>query len=219
MPVDVNRAFQRTKGLLHETPILQSRSLSEVLSGRTDVSVHLKCENFQKTGSFKSRGALNAVKVAQENGVQGLITDSSGNFGQALAWAGRNSNLLVKVVMPLNSSPVKVEATRAMLGSASENLVFCENSMESRKSVAKDLAKSNPGFSLVGSYDHEDVISGQGTCGLEILDNLPDVEAIVVPVGGGGLISGIASAIKERRPEILVIGVEPECANDAYISK
>lgn len=198
---EVQAARARIVEHIHHTPLIYSRSLSE-MSGN---EVYLKCENLQKTGSFKIRGALNAVLQlnAEERG-RGVVTGSSGNHGQALAYAARLAGVRAVVVLPENVSNAKREACLAY----GSEIVFCGKTAEARLAHAQHLAMTQ-GLTMVHSFDNEHVIAGQGTAALEILADLPAVDYIVAPVGGGGLLSGLAVAAKTSGLAVKVIGVEP----------
>jgi len=198
---EVQEARARIGEHIHHTPLLYSRSLSE-MSGN---EVYLKCENLQKTGSFKIRGALNAVlQLSPEERGRGVVTGSSGNHGQALAYAARLAGARSVVVLPENVSKAKREACLAY----GSEIVFCGLTAEARLAQAQLLAHTQ-GLTMVHSFDNEDVIAGQGTAALEILADLPAVDYIVAPVGGGGLLSGLAVAAKTSGLAVKVIGVEP----------
>ena len=191
---DIQHAADRIAGVVVRTPLLPSPWSDRLW---------LKPENLQPTGAFKLRGAYHAVAAGVRGGV---VTHSSGNHGQALAYAARAFGVPCVVVMPEQAVPHKIEAVRAQ--GADVVLVPAEQ----RASRAQRLAEG--GLALVPPYDHPDVIAGQGTVGLEIVDDL-DVDLVLVPVGGGGLASGVATAVKARRPAAQVIGVQPELAADA----
>jgi threonine dehydratase len=178
-------------------------------AGDPPTGLWLKEEQRQPIGAFKVRGAYHAMsRIPQEMRERGVVTHSSGNHGQAVAYAARALGVPATVVMPDNSVPLKVERVRA-LGARVVTVPAAE-----RLTTALRLAAER-GLALIPPYDHPDVIAGQGTVGLEILDDLPDVDVVLVPVGGGGLISGVATAVKALRPDVQVIGVEPELAADA----
>ncbi|GHH60494.1 threonine ammonia-lyase [Lentzea cavernae] len=166
----------------------------------------IKPENLQPVGAFKLRGALNAL-ARLENRANGVVAYSSGNHAQAVAFAARLHGVPAAIVMPDNTPAVKVEATKA-LGAEVFIVGITERVERARALVAER------GAALIPPFDHPDVIAGQGTIGLEVLDDLPDVEAVVVPMSGGGLISGVGTAIKSLRPDVRVIGAEPELAAD-----
>lgn len=201
---DVFDAQVRIMPHLHRTPMLSSNTLSEM----TGTNLGLKAEVFQKTGSFKTRGALNAaLQLTPEQREGGLVTMSAGNHGQGLAWAGSKVGARTVVFMPKTAVPTKVDAIR---GYGAEPM-FSEN-MEGVFD-AMEAYRIEHGMTFVSPFSDRAVIAGQGVIGLEILEDMPDVENVIVPVGGGGLLSGIALAIKSQRPDVRVIGVEPEGAN------
>ena len=174
----------------------------------------MKCENFQRVGAFKFRGALNTVsQLPSAERERGVITHSSGNHAQALALAASMEGVKATIVMPKNSPRVKVNATRDY----GAEIVFCENSSEARVQVAKDLIEKH-NYTLVHPYDDERIIAGAGTCALELIEDVESVDYMFVPVGGGGLISGTSIATKGLCPKARMIGVEPEKADDAYRS-
>jgi threonine dehydratase len=200
---DVRQAAQRIEGKVVRTPLVPT------LWDRTDRPLWLKPENLQVIGAFKARGALNAIG-ALPDGVRarGIVTHSSGNHGQAVAYAARAFGVKATVVMPDASPRVKMEAVRAL----GAEVVVVPGKL--RESTSSALAEEH-GYTLVPPYDHDDVIAGQGTIGLEIAADLPSVATVLAPIGGGGLVSGVATAIKELLPTARVIGVEPELAADA----
>jgi threonine dehydratase len=199
--VDVIRqAAKRLAGVAVRTPLLPFPA---------DDGLWLKPENLQPVGAFKLRGAYNAVACLPEPvRARGVLTHSSGNHGQALAYAAHAFGVPCVVVMPDVAPAVKVAATRA----AGAEIVFVPPADRAR---AAEALAAKRGMTVVPPYDHTDVIAGQGTVGLEIVGDLPDVEVVLVPVGGGGLASGVATAVKALRPAARVIGVEPELAADA----
>jgi len=198
---DSLQAQQRISGILHYTPLMYSRTLS-LYSGN---EIYLKCENLQKTGSFKIRGAYNAVALlTDEQKKRGVVTGSSGNHGQALAYAANQQGVRCVVVMPEDASQAKIAACK---GYGGEVLLHGVTS-EARLEKAQELVNTQ-GLTMVHPFDNPDIIAGQGTISLEILAQLPDAECIVAPIGGGGLLSGVAMAAKEKSPSIRVIGVEP----------
>ncbi len=169
----------------------------------------LKAESLQPTGAFKIRGALNTILLALDRAREhGVVTHSSGNHGRAVAWVARESGVRATVVMPQPSPPIKIAAVRAL--GATVELV----APDERESRAAELAADGSAV-LVPPYDHPDVVAGQGTVGLEVVADLPDVDVVLVPVGGGGLVAGVAATVKALRPRALVVGVEPELAADA----
>lgn len=189
---------------VHRTPLVRSRTLSQMVG----VPVYLKCENLQKTGAFKVRGALHRLlRLTPEERARGVVTISAGNHAQAVAWAATAAGVTSVVVMPENASPAKVEASR---GYGAE--VVLHGDAKAAFQRAFELADER-GLRFVHPFDDEEVVAGHGSCALEILEDLPDVGSVVVPVGGGGLISGIASAVAAVRPHVKVWGVEPEGAD------
>jgi threonine dehydratase len=201
---DVYDARVRVMPHLHRTPLLGSSTLSH-MSG---TNIGLKAEVFQKTGSFKARGALNAaLQLTPDQRERGLVTMSAGNHGQGLAWAGAKVGTRTVVFMPKTAVPTKVEAIRGYGAEAmfSENMEGVFDAMEAYR--------AEHDMTFVSPFADPAIIAGQGVIGLEILEDMPDVENVIVPVGGGGLISGIALAIKSQRPDIRVVGIEPVGAN------
>jgi threonine dehydratase len=207
----IRAAQERIADVLHRTPVISSASVNAELGA----ALWFKAENLQKTGSFKARGALNRIRHAHETSEPpGVVTASSGNHGQAVAFAARQVGWPARVVMPVDASPAKVEAARAY-GAAVE---FCGTTSRERLARAASLAEED-GWLLVPPYDDVDVLAGQGTIGLEILDQVDGVDTVLVPIGGGGLISGIASAVKAVNPKVRVVGVEPAGACATYLSR
>ena len=206
---DVKNAQKEIQETIHRTPILTSSLLDE----HCGMNVFLKAEHLQKTGSFKIRGATNAVKQAVADGARSITAASSGNHGQAIAYIAGRMGIPAIIVVPEDASRAKVEAIKAY-GAEVEN---CGLTSAERIPRAKQLAKRSNGI-YIPPYDHPAVIAGQGTIALEILEQVPEADAIVVPVGGGGLISGILSAAKKIKPSVRIIGVEPETANDTFLS-
>ncbi len=200
----IRAARTRLAGEIHLTPLLSSATLA---SHSGAAMWWMKCEALQKTGSFKVRGALNAVKQLDANSrSRGVVTVSAGNHGQALAWAARAAGAHCTVVMPAGATASKVAATR---GYGAD--VILHGTAAEAFAQAHRLADEH-GYTLVHPFDDAAVIAGQGTVGMEILEQAPDVEVVVVPIGGGGLIAGVASAIKQQRPSVKVYGVEPDGA-------
>jgi threonine dehydratase len=207
----IREARERIERHAHKTPVLTSSTLNR-LAGR---KLFFKCENLQRVGAFKFRGACNAVmKLDADVARRGVVTHSSGNHAQALALAARLRGIAAHIVMPTNAPDVK---RNAVIGYGAR-VVPCEPNLESRESTAREVAEET-GATLIPPYDHPDVIAGQGTCGLELCEQVPELEAVVVPIGGGGLVSGIAIAVKGLQPDIRVYGAEPIGADDAARSK
>jgi threonine dehydratase len=207
---EIFEAKYRISGVIHRTPLCHSESLGR-LAG---VDMFLKAENLQKTGSFKIRGAANKIlALPREEGVKGIITASSGNHGQAVAYAARMCGYRATVVMPEGGSRVKADSIKEY----GAELLFCGSTSEERISHAKGLCAER-GAVYVPPYDDPLVMAGQGTVGLEIMDDLDGIAAVLVPTGGCGLIAGIATAVKELNPSVAVLGVEPEGSNSTGIS-
>jgi len=192
-----------------------SKNAKGGVPGQSDKrKLYLKPENLQPIGAFKLRGAYNKVaSLSEEERARGVITYSSGNHAQGVAYAARALGVKAVIVMPNNAPPIKREATAAL----GAEIVFVGPGSLERQLKAEELAAEH-GYAIVPPYDDEKIIAGQGTMGLEILEDLPGVETVIVPVGGGGMISGIATAIKLSKPSINVIGAEPELAADAQAS-
>ena len=199
---DILNAREVIADRLHRTPVMGSSYLGE----QTGVRLYFKLELFQKTGSFKVRGVLNKLHhLSLEDKQKGVITLSSGNHAQALAWAATQSGISSTVVMPAYSQPGKIDATRKYGG----EVVLTEGDLlETCLTIQKER-----GLTLVHPFDDLRIIAGAGTVGMEILEDVPDVDVVVIGVGGGGLISGVAAAVKSENPQIKVIGVEPEGAS------
>lgn len=204
---DILSAARRIGPYIHRTPVLTSTGLDRLLGKK----LFFKAEHLQKTGSFKARGALNAALQLQDP--KGLIGVSSGNHAQGVAYAARVIGVPALVVMPQDASPTKKAATRAYGAEVYDQGVTVEN----REQVVRKLAEETR-YELIHPFDDLRVMAGQGTQALELLEQVAALDAVLVAVGGGGLISGIATAIKTLRPEAAVIGVEPEGANDAQQS-
>ena len=200
----------RIEKLVHRTPILTNLGLNELIGAQ----IYCKCENFQKTGAFKFRGASNAVELLSEKELaRGVATASSGNHGAALAKAVTRKNGNVTVVMPNNSSLKKVDNVRRNGG----EIIWCEPFQESREKVLNDFVR-NTGAVVIHPYNDERIIAGQGTAALEFLQDCSDLDVIITPLSGGGLLSGTLCAVKNMKPEIMVYGAEPEEADDAFRS-
>lgn len=207
----IHAAAARLAGRAHVTPLVSCQTLSRVAG----LELRLKCENMQKVGAFKYRGATNAVAMLDDAAAaRGVVTHSSGNHAQALALAARERGVAAHIVMPSNAPGVK---RRAVLGYGAR-VIPCEPTMQGRAQAVAEVIERT-GATLIAPFDHPDVIAGQGTVALEIVAQWPEVEAIVAPIGGGGLISGIALAIKALRPTVRVIAAEPAWADDAARSK
>lgn len=206
---DVQLARTRISDITYATPLLQSQQLSTLCGN----SLYLKAEHLQKTGSFKIRGATNKVMQAVADGAKYVTAASSGNHGQAVAYIANQLGVPATIVIPTDASQCKINAIEAYNGKIEK----CGTTSKERLPRAMELAQAENGV-FIPPYDDPYIMAGQGTIGLEILEQLDDVDAVLVPIGGGGLLSGILTAIKESNPRIKVIGVEPELANDTYLS-
>jgi threo-3-hydroxy-L-aspartate ammonia-lyase len=212
---DIRAAADRLAGVAHKTPVMTSRLADE----RSGATLFFKCENLQRMGAFKFRGAYNAL--AQFTAAQreaGVIAFSSGNHAQAIALSARLLDMPSVIVMPSDAPPAKLAATRAyQQGRAGSEVVLYDRYREDREVVGRRIAAER-GMTLIPPYDHPHVMAGQGTATLELLDEVGPLDALLVCVGGGGLISGSAVAATEMRPGIAVYGVEPEKGNDVQQS-
>lgn len=202
---EIHAARERIRGIVLRTPLLEDP---------TGSGLFVKAEHLQKTGSFKLRGAANRVVRAVEEGARHVVTGSSGNHGQAVAYIARQLGIMATIVVPEDAAQVKVRGMREY-GATVE---FCGRTSGERLARAEEICRTE-GAVFIPPYDDPYVMAGQGTAGLEILEQLADVEAVYVPVGGGGLLSGVATAIKETNPRVRVVGVEPELANDTFLSR
>jgi len=209
MPLDFDRiraAQERVRSYIKRTPVLTSSRLDEACGGH----LFFKCENFQKIGAFKARGATNAVFALDDaTAKRGVATHSSGNHGTALARAAKLRGIPAHIVMPKNSSKVKVRAVE----SYGAQLVFCQPTQQAREAACADVI-AKTGAALIHSFENEDVMAGQGTAVVELLEEI-DVDLVMCPIGGGGLLCGTAVAAKSMRPKIKVIAAEPANADDA----
>ncbi|WP_152185714.1 threo-3-hydroxy-L-aspartate ammonia-lyase [Segeticoccus rhizosphaerae] len=203
---DVRAAARHIAGHAHRTPVFTSSRIDEALGLR----LYLKCENFQRVGAFKFRGAFNALsRLGPEQRRAGVIAYSSGNHAQAVALAARLLEVPATIVMPLDAPASKVAATQGYGG----KVVSYDRYREDREAIAQGLADSE-GLTLIPPYDHPDIIAGQGTAALELLEEVDGLDALFVPLGGGGLLSGSALAAAELAPDARVYGVEPEAGDD-----
>ena len=206
----VEQAYERIHSYVHKTAILTSKTLNEV----SGLEIFMKAENFQKSGSFKIRGALNfLLSMDERDRERGVVTGSSGNHGQALALAGKMLKIDVKVVVPQDASPAKVAAIQGY-GAKLERF---GTSSTQRLRRAQEISEQEQRV-FVPPFDHYWIMAGQGTVGLEILEELDEVDAILVPCGGCGLIAGISTYVKEKRPSVRIYGVEPDQSNSTYLS-
>jgi threonine dehydratase len=207
---DIQKAALRMAGLVHHTPVLTSSAINEM----TGLEAYFKCENFQKVGAFKYRGATNAVlSLTDEQAARGVATHSSGNHAAALALAARRRGIPCYVAMPENAPQVKIEAVKHY----GAEITFCEPTLQSREDTLKEIIRKT-GAVFIHPFDNFDVISGQGTAAKEFLEEVPGLDILLVPVGGGGLLSGSSIAAKSIKPVIRVYGCEPSNADDAYRS-
>jgi threonine dehydratase len=210
VPLDIDAirtAHERIRPYIHRTPVLTSSRLNDASGG----SLFFKCENFQKAGAFKARGATNAVFALDEVVSQrGVATHSSGNHAQALARAARLRGIPAYIVMPSNSAKVKIQAVEGYGG----KIVFCEPTQTAREMTCADVV-AKTGAVPIHSFENEDVMAGQGTAALEFLEEITDLDVIMCPVGGGGLLSGTAVGAKALKENIQVIAAEPANADDA----
>ena len=207
---DIQTAYSRIRPFVHNTPVMKSQQLNELFN----CDLFFKCENFQKVGAFKFRGATNAVlSLSAEERRRGVVTHSSGNHAAALALAARMNGIKASIVMPENAPAVK---KNAVAGYGVE-ITFCKPTLQAREAATRLIMKKT-GATLIHPYDNFNVICGQGTAALEFLQEKGDLEIVIAPVGGGGLMSGTSVYVKGINKNIQVIGAEPEKANDAFIS-
>jgi len=207
---DIKTAAERIRPYIHRAPVLTNESLNQ----KVGAQVFMKCENFQKVGAFKFRGASNAVwALTDEEAAHGVVTHSSGNHAQALALAAKMRGIPAYIVMPSNAPQVKKNAVAGYGG----QITFCEPTLAARESTMESIRQST-GASVIHPYNNERVIAGQGTAALELLEDVSDLDAIIAPVGGGGLLSGTSIAATEMKKGIRVIAAEPEMADDAFRS-
>jgi threonine ammonia-lyase medium form len=207
---NIKSAAQTLKGVAQRTPVLTSRTVNEL----TGYEVYFKCENLQRMGAFKFRGAYNALsRLSEVEKAKGVVTHSSGNHAQGIALAARLLGIAAVIVMPTDAPASKLAATR---GYGAE-IVYYDRMTEDRAEISARLARER-GLTFVHPYDNPHVMAGQGTAALELLEEVPDLEVLVAPVGGGGLLSGCATAAKALRPDIHIFGVETEASNDWWQS-
>jgi threo-3-hydroxy-L-aspartate ammonia-lyase len=207
---DVRAAAERLRGRVHRTPVLVSAALNEA-SGYT---IYLKCENLQRAGAFKIRGALNKLlTLSEDERRRGVVAFSSGNHAQGVALAARIVETTAVICMPTDAPRLKLEATR---GYGAE-IVLYDRQKDDREAIARRIAEES-GRVLVPPYDDYAIMAGQGTAALELLEEVPDLEALLTPVGGGGLMAGCSTVVRALAPAALIIGVETDSANDTYLS-
>ena len=207
---DIVRAHERIAKVAHRTPVMTS-STADALTG---AQIFFKCENFQRSGAFKFRGAYNAIaQFSAEQRARGVVTFSSGNHAQGIALSARMLGVKAVIVMPLDAPPIKVAATR---GYGAE-VVLYDRYTEDREAIGRQLAEER-GLTLIPPYDHPHVMAGQGTLVKELIEEVGEIDALLVPLGGGGLLSGCATAAKAMLPGCQVFGVEPKAGNDGQQS-
>jgi len=208
--LDIVQSHQRISPYIHRTPVLTSQMINDI----SGAELFFKCENFQKMGAFKMRGATNAIlQLSDEQKQKGVVTHSSGNFAQALALSAKNLGIKAYIVMPSNSPEVKKNAVKGYGGIITE----CEPTLEDREKTATKI-KQEKGATFVHPYNDFNVILGNASVGKELLEEYPDLDVIIVPVGGGGLISGVALSAISFGNNCKVIGAEPYTVDDAYRS-
>ena len=207
---NILEAYERIKHQVKHTPVLTSQSINDILG----CSIFFKCENFQKVGAFKFRGASNAVlSLNEKQSRNGVATHSSGNHAQALALAGSMRNIPSYIVMPDNSPKVKSDAVAGYGG----NIIYCKPTLEARESTLEKVV-NDTGAEFIHPYNNFNVICGQGTAALELLREIRELDIVMTPVGGGGLLSGTSISVKALSPNTLVIAGEPKGADDAFKS-
>jgi threo-3-hydroxy-L-aspartate ammonia-lyase len=207
---DIEAAAARLEGIAHRTPVMTSRTADARAGGK----LFFKCENLQRTGAFKFRGAYNAIAtLTEDQRCRGVIAYSSGNHAQAVALAGRLQGVATTIVMPKDAPDAKVSATREYGG----EVIFYDRYGESREEICARLA-ADRGLTIVPPYDHPQVIAGQGTAARELFQTIGELDVLLVSLGGGGLLAGSALAARALSPRCRVIGVEPETANDGQQS-
>ena len=203
----IREAHARIRDKINRTPVMTSETLDSMAQAR----LFFKCENLQKTGAFKARGATNAVfSLSADLARNGVATHSSGNHGAALARAARLRGIPARIVMPDNAPRAKQASVRRYGG----EIIFCEPTLQARERAARELV-GRTGAAMIHPYDDLQVMAGQGTTAIELLEEVPDLDVILCPVGGGGQLSGIATAAKALKPSVRILGVEPAGADDA----
>ena len=206
----VREASLRIRPLARHTPVFSSTSINEVAG----VDVHFKCENLQRGGSFKIRGASNLIlSLADQDVSRGVVAYSSGNHAQAVAIAAHHVGAPATIVMPADAPRTKMEPTR----NQGARIVTYDRQSESREAIAEQILKDTGG-TLIPPFDHSMIMAGQGTAALELLEVVPHLDALIAPIGGGGLLAGCATIAKALNPDIRIFGAEPELSNDTYLS-
>ena len=207
---DIQYAHRVIQSKIHRTPVLTSKLINKIAGA----DLYFKCENFQKTGSFKIRGATYSVlSLTEDEKKNGVVAHSSGNHAQALAFAASSNNVKSYIIMPNNAPQVKIDAVRDYGG----EIIFCEPNIDARERETNKIIEQF-GAKLIHPYDYFNTICGQGTAAKELIEDSPELDFLVTPIGGGGLMSGSLITSKTLLPKCKVIGVEPEEANDAYLS-
>jgi len=207
---DVRSAAERIKGVGHRTPVLTSKTLDQ-LTGR---KLFFKCENFQKVGAFKFRGGWNAVSMLSDDEAEkGVCTHSSGNHAQAVAYSAQKRGIPAYIVMPNNSPDVKLNAVKGY----GANVTLCEPTLEARRTTLDGIAKKT-GAAVIHPFNNPNVIAGQGTAALELIEEVSELDAVIAPIGGGGLMSGTCITTRSLLPKAKLFGAEPKGADDAYRS-
>ena len=207
---DVIAASKRIEGHGHRTPILTNKTIDEL----TEKKIFFKCENFQKIGAFKFRGGWNTISsLSGEEASKGVCTHSSGNHAQAVAYAAMKRNIPAHIVMPRNAPKVKIQAVEGYRA----NITLCEPTLKARRETLEKIAEKTGAY-VVHPFNEPKVIAGQGTCAMEMIEDIGDLDAICAPIGGGGLMSGTCIAARSMLPNVRLFGAEPKGADDAYQS-
>ena len=207
---DVRTAAERIRGVGHRTPILTSKTLDQ-MAGR---KLFFKCENFQKVGAFKFRGGWNAVSMLSDKEAErGVCTHSSGNHAQAIAYSAQKRGIPAYIVMPNNSPDVKLNAVKGY----GANVTLCEPTLEARRTTLEGIAEDT-GAAVIHPFNNANVIAGQGTAALELIEDIGELDAMIAPIGGGGLMSGTCITTRSLLPDAKLFGAEPKGADDAYRS-
>ena len=207
---DVIAASKRIEGHGHRTPILTNKTIDEL----TGKKIFFKCENFQKIGAFKFRGGWNTISsLSGEEASKGVCTHSSGNHAQAVAYAAMKRNIPAHIVMPRNAPKVKIQAVEGYKA----NITLCEPTLKARRETLEKIAEKTGAY-VVHPFNEPKVIAGQGTCAMEMIEDIGDLDAICAPIGGGGLMSGTCIAARSMLPNVRLFGAEPKGADDAYQS-
>ena len=208
---NITSAHKRIKSFIHRTPVLTCSAINKIIGA----NLFFKCENFQKVGAFKFRGACNTIfSLSEDEAKRGVVTHSSGNHAAALSLAAKKRNIKAHIVMPSTAPAVKVAAVKNYSGI----ITFCEPTLASRESTAEKIINET-GATLIHPYNNYNIIAGQATAALELIEKIDNLDYVLAPVGGGGLLSGTALSTKFLQPKVKVIGCEPKNADDAYKSK